>query len=359
MKNITFQLVIGILLFLTINSAEEKYTLSDILDASTKLKDYILKNKDLPKVVKVASDKIVMPQFAYAMSVAIMNIYKNKIEDKISLIKLEDPPNFKQCNIKLDLKEYIDAIERIIKFCKEMESPPYHVAVSTGAIGYKEYSFGFSNILDYYYNKKQLPLYNVFDSEVFKGKSSPSTPEPPIADPKKPKLEIDGVEVWEGINEKNEEKDIKKYITETNNGTYINIVIKSKERELTKGLNSPLQKARAIFNFVKLNISFERYNNTKYGAAKTLILRRGNSCDKTNLLVALCRAAKIPVRYSHGSCFFYKSETYDDNHVWGQILIGNVWYAADTTSRANELGFIKNWNTQKFNHLRQYATLPF
>jgi len=107
MKNITFQLVIGILLFLTINSAEEKYTLSDILDASTKLKDYILKNKDLPKVVKVASDKIVMPQFAYAMSVAIMNIYKNKIEDKISLIKLEDPPNFKQCNIKLDLKEYI------------------------------------------------------------------------------------------------------------------------------------------------------------------------------------------------------------------------------------------------------------
>ena len=102
-----------------------------------------------------------MPQFAYIMAVAIMNIYKNKKEDKISLIKLEDPLNFKQCNIKLDLKEYIDAIGRIITFCKEMKSPPYHVAVSTGAIGYKEFSFGFSKILDYYHDKKNY-LYIMF-----------------------------------------------------------------------------------------------------------------------------------------------------------------------------------------------------
>ena len=45
MKNITFQLVIGILLLLTINSTEGKYTLSDILDASTNFKNYILKKK--------------------------------------------------------------------------------------------------------------------------------------------------------------------------------------------------------------------------------------------------------------------------------------------------------------------------
>ena len=60
-----------------------------------------------------------------------------------------------------------------------------------------------------------------------------------------------------GINDHNKEKDINKYITETNNRSHINILIKNKAKELIKGLNSPLQKARAIFNFVKLNIGYE------------------------------------------------------------------------------------------------------
>ena len=45
--------------------------------------------------------------------------------------------------------------------------------------------------------------------------------------------------------------------------------------------------------------------------------------------------------------------------MWGQILIGNIWYAADTTSINNSLGFIKNWNFKKFGRLRQYDLLPF
>ena len=166
---------------------------------------------------------------------------------------------------------------------------------------------------------------------------------------------------WKKLNfpEQGKNEAIKKYITETNNRSHINISIKNKARELTQGLNSPLQKAKAIFNFVKLQIRYEKYNSSKYGAAKTLILRRGNSCDKTNLLVALCRAAKIPVRYSHGqNCFFTYSKTYA-GHVWGQILIGNIWYAADTTGSENKLGFIKNWNYKKFSDLKNYVTLPF
>ena len=359
MKNITFQLIIGILLFLTINTAEGKYTLSDILDASTRVKNYILKNKDLPKIVRVVSDEVKMVQFTYAMAVAIKNIHENKKEDKISLIKLEAPTSIHECNKKVDLKDYIDAVDRTIKFCKEKGAAPAYVTSLSVEIGYREYAFGFSKILDYYHDKKQLPLSNVFDSAAFKEKSSPSTPETPVVDPTKSKEKISGVEFVRGINDHNTEKDIKKYITETNNRSHINVAIKDKARELTKGLNSPLQKARAIFNFVKLHITYEKYSSSKYGAAKTLINRRGNCSDQTNLLVALCRAAKIPVRYSHGQrCYFTYSKTYA-GHVWGQILIGNVWYAADTTSRNNELGFIKNWNYRKFSDLKTYVTLPF
>ena len=359
MKNITFQLIIGILLFLNINSVEGKYTLSDILDASTRVKNYVLQYKDLPKIVKVASDEVKMVQFTYAMAVAIKNINENKKEDKITLIKLEAPTSIHECNKKVDLKDYIDAVGRTIKFCKEKGAAPAYVTSLSVEIGYREYAFGFSKILDFYHDKKQLPLYNVFDSAAFKEKTSPSKPEPPVVDPTKSKEKISGVDFVKGINDHNKEKDIKKYITETNNRSHINISIKNKARELTQGLNSPLQKAKAIFNFVKLQIRYEKYNSSKYGAAKTLTLRRGNCSDQTNLLVALCRAAKIPVRYSHGqNCFFTYSKTYA-GHVWGQILIGNIWYAADTTGSENELGFIKNWNYKKFSDLKNYVTLPF
>lgn len=359
MKNLIFQLIIGILLFLNSNSTDGKYTLSDILDASIRVKNYVLKYKDLPKIVRIVSDEVKMVQFTYAMAVAIKNIYENKKENKISLIKLEAPSTLHQCNKKVDLKDYIDAIERTIKFCKEKGAAPAYVTSLSVEIGYKEYAFGFSKILDFYHNKKELPLYNVFDSEVFKEKSSPSTPESPIDDATKSNEKIKGVDFVKGINEHNKEKDIKKYIAETNNKSHINILIKNKARELIRGLNSPLEKARAIFNFVRYNIGYEKYYSTKYGAAKTLTLKKGNCSDQTNLLVALCRAAKIPVRYVHGQrCFFTYSKTYA-GHVWGQILIGNIWYAADTTSKGNELGFIKNWNYKNFNDLKYYVTLPF
>lgn len=153
MKDITFQLIFGILLFLTINSTEGKYTLSNILDASTRVKNYVLKYKDLPKIVVVASDEVKMVQFTYLMAVAIKNIYENKKEDKISLIKLEAPTSLHQCNKKVDLKDYIDTIGRIIKFCKEKGAAPAYVTSLSVEIGYREYAFGFSKILDYYHDK--------------------------------------------------------------------------------------------------------------------------------------------------------------------------------------------------------------
>lgn len=359
MKSITFQLIIGILLFLTINSSEENYSLSDILDASTRVKKYILKNQALPRIVRVASDEVIIVEFTYAMAVAIKNIHENKKDNKISLIKLEEPSSLHECKKKVGLKDYMDAVGRTINYCKEHGAAPAFVTSLSVEIGYREYAFGFSEILDYYHSKKQLPLNHLFDSSVFtEPRSDISKPDTPIG-PVNSDEKISGVDFVKGINEINGDKDINKYLTESSNRATVNVVIKEKARELTKGLNSPLKKARAIFNFVKNKIRYEKYYNSQYGAAKTLKLGRGNCSDQTNLLVALCRAAKIPARYSHGlDCYFTYSQSYY-GHVWGQILIGNIWYAADTTGSANELGFIKNWNYKKFSNLNNYVTLPF
>ena len=231
------------------------------------------------------------------------------------------------------------------------------IVLSTTLIGYKEYVYGFSKILDYYRkNNNQLPLYCVFDSKVFNG-------ETPIEDTKPETSKgqaIQNVKFIKGINEKNKESNIQAYKTSINSKITITPAIKKQANNLTKGLTTVLAKATAIFNFVKNNISYTYYNNSNKGAAQTLATRTGNCCDQTNLLVALCRASGIPVKYAHGrdTYFYYSGKTYA-GHVWAQILIGDIWYAADTTGSQNSLGFIKNWRVEKFGTLSQYVLIPF
>ena len=171
---------------------------------------------------------------------------------------------------------------------------------------------------------------------------------------------IKGVQFIKGINDKNTESNTKKFVTSSDSKcNFNNQAIKSKARALTKGLKTNLEKAKAIFKFVRDNIKYTYYNNSKKGAALTLKSRSANCSDQTNLLVALCRASGIPIRYVHGlNCYFLRSKhTY--GHTWAQILIDNIWYAADTTSSSNTLGFIKNWNVKKYNLVSLTALLSY
>ena len=172
--------------------------------------------------------------------------------------------------------------------------------------------------------------------------------------------EIEGVEFVKGINEKNTESNIEAYKTAENSRCAVTATIRKQAKNLTRSLTSVLEKAKAIFNFVRDNINYSYYNNSGKGAEKTLVTKSGNFCDQANLLVALCRASEIPVKYAHGrSIYFNISQKTFDVHVWAQILVEDTWYAADPTSRTNSLGFIKNWNYHSFKNLKQYTLLPF
>jgi len=343
-QNFFYTLFIGLILLLSIksNATGGKYTLDNILDAATRVKKYVLKNQKIPKLVQVASDELTLAQFTYSMGIAILNIHKDKKSDKISTIKLETPSTPHRCNIKVYLEQYIDAIKRVVAYCKNNGAAPAYVLSSSVEIGYAEYSFGFSKILDFYKTEKALPLYNVFDSSVFDGPD-----------------EIKGVTMLKGINEKNNDPDLNKYIKQFNNACQLTVAIKAKAKALTAGLSTTLQKATAIFNFVKNQITYEYYENSQKGADRTLSSRYGNCCDQANLIIALCRYSGIPARYSPGQhCYFIKSGKYY-GHVWAQILIGKTWYAADATGSNNSLGFIRNWDIDSFHTLKQYALIPF
>jgi transglutaminase-like putative cysteine protease len=126
---------------------------------------------------------------------------------------------------------------------------------------------------------------------------------------------------------------------------------------LKAGSTTQYSTAVKIFNWVRDNISYSFYYNTKYGAAKTLKYRTGNCCDTANLIVALARSAGIKARYAHGTCKFSSGNWY--GHVWAQLYVNGKWYTADATSSRNSLGVVKNWNTATYTLHGIYNALPF
>ncbi|MGN0093045.1 MAG: transglutaminase family protein [Methanobrevibacter sp.] len=123
------------------------------------------------------------------------------------------------------------------------------------------------------------------------------------------------------------------YLISTRTAQKNNKKIVDLAKRLTKDKSTITEKANAIYDYVRYQIKYELYSNTRYGALRCLELKKGNCVDQSHLVVALCRAVGIPARYCHGP-----------NHVWTQILIESqkIWLIADpTTQRAWGFGV---WN---------------
>ena len=150
---------------------------------------------------------------------------------------------------------------------------------------------------------------------------------------------------------------VQKYTQVTKNCQVTNSQIKSLAASITNNKNSTYDKAVAIFNWVRDNLGYSFYYNTKYGAAGTLAKMTGNCCDTAHLLIALERAAGIPARYEHVYARFSSGNWY--GHVIAQVYVNGKWYNADATSYKNTFGVIKNWNTKTAKIYGTYASLSF
>ena len=84
--------------------------------------------------------------------------------------------------------------------------------------------------------------------------------------------------------------------------------------------------AKKIYYYVRNNISYQDYSNTRKGAYKTMKDGSGNCCDQAHLLVALLRTAGIPTYYVHGT-----------NHWWALPCIDRQ-YHCDPTNRNHDFG---------------------
>ncbi len=124
---------------------------------------------------------------------------------------------------------------------------------------------------------------------------------------------------------------------------------------ITGNTSSQYLKGARIFNWVKTHVRYSFYSNTRKGALGTLRYRSGNCADQTHLVVALARSSGLQARYVHAKAHFRSGHWY--GHVWAQIKTNGRWITADTTSKRNSFGVVRNWNSARIQGI--YNNLPF
>lgn len=151
---------------------------------------------------------------------------------------------------------------------------------------------------------------------------------------------------------------LRKYLSSTKNCQVKNKNIQDLAKTLTSKLKTDYEKGKKLFNWVRDNIHYKKYRNTLRGAVKTLKAKKGNCVDQSHLLIALSRASGIPARYVKGdNCKF--TSGYVSGHIWTQMYINKKWVVADTTSKRNTLGKIRNWNTKNYKLYGQFSSISF
>ena len=333
----------------SINVVSDKvFTFNHIMTGAKNLRAHVEKNGLLPSAVTVNTIRLDMPTYSYLLSKAIQEANSGK-KGNIIIIDIDSNyTNNGSTKIKADLSKdgYLALINTLISKSATDGKIPSYITTEIGNVSPNLYIFGLSKVLDFYRLNNRLPNYVTLNTNDVDGSVTPDK-------------KGNASQYKKGLNEVQSlsAAELAKYLTASGNDA-LNAEIKALAKQLTQGKTTTWAKAQAIFNYVRDNIDYEYYANTKYKATGTLSKKRGNCCDHANLIVALCRAADIPARFSHAKNCKFRSGLVT-GHVWAQIYVDGVWYSADATSKSNSLGNIQNWNTNSFTNLNQYIHLSF
>jgi hypothetical protein len=314
-------------------------TQASINSAASKLQTYIKTNHKLPSSITISGQKITLSQFLYLLTADLLKV-NAKSKSSITLKSVNTPiltvsETFKNGN--LTKTEYNSIAKKVYDYINVHNTAPITSSSSFGLIRYESLIYTYSKILGFYGTTKRLPAYvaiqrGMVSTPTIKVTTAPSTP---VVIP----------------------ADILPYLDPTNNCQSDNALIKSTADSITAGLTNQTDKATAIFNWVRDNIQYSFYYNTKYGALGTLNSKTANCVDTSHLMIALMRASGIPAEYEHVNAQFTSGTWY--GHVIALVYINGVWYKADGTSSNNQFGVVNNWNTTTATILGTYKELPF
>lgn len=322
-------------------------TFKNLVKASTNLKNIISTNKKLPSYITISGVKLTMPQMLYYLSLAIVKMKSgSKTSFKLTSIKAPNANYTETAKTGTIAKtQYLSEATAINNYISKNKMAPSTVSSSLGKMRYESVIFMFSKIVSFYGTNNRLPNYSTLvpltKTTTVKNTTTTNTSTNPSS----------------GYVENVVPTSLKSYLLPTANCQSDNSKIKTLAASITKGLNTPLQRATAIFNWVRNNISYSFYYDTHKGALGTLSARTANCVDTAHLVVALERAAGFAAQYEHVTAQFTSGTWY--GHVFALVYVNGVWYKADGTSYRNSFGVINNWNTKTATVHGKYRELLF
>ena len=305
-------------------------SLSTLIAAANDVNGFIEGSAKLPEFVGVGDESFTNAQYLFLISQAIVNINAGDYSDLYAL-DVNNPTNPGGAADMGYLSEYVNVAATLLN---EMSNgvTPNSVDTSVGNVGYDGIFYALTRVVVYYGLTNQLPSSTAVKSlKLYESQSV--------------------------LDDKNTISNLGPYLSSSTNCQVTNQAIVDLANSLTYGKTNSLDKAVAIYNYVRDEISYSFYYDTMYGAVGTLNAGTGNCVDQSHLSIALYRAAGLPARYVHGTCVFSSGSTY--GHVWAQVLLGDTWVVSDTTSTRNSFGEVVNWNNYNYDLNGYYSSLPF
>jgi transglutaminase-like putative cysteine protease len=314
-------------------SATVYVSLDKINGAATRVQNYINIYHRLPSTVLISGHKVSMSTFLYLLTYDLMKVSSGS-KTPISLRTIKGPSVNGTETLKtgkITKTEYVSIAKRINTYINKNWAAPRTAYSSLGNFRYETLIYTYSKILSFYGTNKRLANYVSTNPGIAVPK--PYVPNTPVP------------------------AELLQYLNPTSNCQSDNPTLKALATSITKGYTSTLDKATAIFNWVRNNISYSFYYDTQKGALGTYNARTANCVDTAHLMIALERAAGIPAKYEHVYAQFSSGNWY--GHVIALVYVNGVWYKADGSSSRNYFGVVNNWNTKTATLKGIYRSLPF
>ncbi|MGB9938094.1 MAG: pseudomurein-binding repeat-containing protein [Methanobacterium sp.] len=323
----------------TTTTTQTSFSVADVEDAASRVKAFIEANKKLPKYVTIGTIQVKMPDFLQLLTAGLLQI-NSGTNNPLTLKSVNNAttPTETVKSGTMNKASYLDLAKRVNSYINANGKLPNYATTSLGKMRYESLIYMFSKVLSFEKTNNRLPSYVSIKSWSAVGTSSSSSGSSSSG----AVLPIPA--------------ELQKYLAATTNCPVSNAQINALSWSLAHGSNG-LTAATNIFNWVRDNLSYSFYYNTKYGAVGALNAGTGNCVDTSHLIVALARATGIPARYEHVNAQFSSGSWY--GHVIAQLYVNGKWYYADGTSSRNTFGVINNWNTATATIKGYYASLPF
>ncbi|MGL6298598.1 MAG: hypothetical protein ACRC1M_05455, partial [Methanobacteriaceae archaeon] len=278
---------------------------SSILASATSVSKYVKKNNKLPNYVTISGYNLSMTEFLYLLTKTTENTYKNKKTSVTVKYDIKNPVKASGSNIKnyFYKTDYYDVAKRVSAFIVKNNQVPNFATTKVGKIQYQTLIYTYSQILSYYnqYKKlptkhyvniksssainKNLPKYTriskpIIDDSIDNGvnnstndtgaNNNTNTDSNSSINPGTSSSEIKSIPT-NRVNTlyKNSDGNKSKYLETSANCQVSDSYIKSLSNNITKGHKTTFGKAKAIFNWVRDNVGYSFYYDTKYGAKKT------------------------------------------------------------------------------------------